>query len=33
VITSVRSDTLAIDFYQPDGVVIDLGSIERPAKK
>jgi hypothetical protein len=33
VITSVRSDTLAFDFYQPDGVVIDLGSIERPAKK
>lgn len=32
VLTSVREGTLAIDFYQPDGVVIDLGTIESGAR-
>ncbi len=29
VLTSVASDAMDIDFYQPDGVVIDLGEIRR----
>lgn len=31
VFTSVRPGVLAVDYYQPGGVVIDLGELERPA--
>jgi hypothetical protein len=30
VFTSTDRDTLNADYYQPDGVVIDLGSVSRP---
>ena len=30
VFTSVGSDTLNADLYQPDGVVLDLGELRRP---
>ena len=30
VLTFVDTDTLAVDYYQPDGIVIDLGVIRRP---
>ena len=30
VFTSLRGDRLAVDYYQPTGVIVDLGEIERP---
>lgn len=30
VFTSLAEDRIAVDYYQPDGVVIDLGEIRRP---
>ena len=30
VFTFVNGDTLAVDYYQPDRVVVDLGTLERP---
>lgn len=32
VFTSIDKDTLAVDLYQPDGVVLDLGDISIPEK-
>jgi hypothetical protein len=30
VFTSLKEDVLNVDYYQPDGVVIDLGKLTRP---
>jgi hypothetical protein len=30
VLTSVSSRAINVDYYQPDGVVIDLGTITAP---
>jgi len=32
VFTSIDEETLGVDLYQPDGVVLDLGEIKRPTK-
>ncbi len=32
VFTAIDEETLGVDLYQPDGVVLDLGEIKRPAK-
>ncbi len=32
VLTSLSSDTLGVDYYQPDGTIIDLGTIARGAE-
>ncbi|MFI4871929.1 MAG: hypothetical protein ACIARQ_08970, partial [Phycisphaerales bacterium JB061] len=31
VFTALDEETLGVDLYQPDGVVLDLGEIKRPA--
>ena len=30
VFTSFDEDTLGVDLYQPDGVILDLGQLKRP---